>query len=100
MASTYPGMLNTAVITTPNVALVSVVVLGANSGRRGLLIYNNSSNSCYVTLGPVANGGTLCCFIIASFTNFTALANVAYGGVLSSIRNAGTGNLVITEFYA
>jgi hypothetical protein len=86
-----------AIITTSSsVGLTSVQIIGANPGRRGIIIYNNSSNSAYITYGPSSVSSTPT-RILATFSQFEMLGPVVYTGVISAVRNAGSGTLTITE---
>lgn len=80
-----------------SVGTSNALVVYANKRRQGLTIYNNSSNSVYITFGPVSNGST-CTRILATFTQFDMLGPAIYRGEISAIRNAGSGALVITEY--
>lgn len=79
-----------------NVALTSVVVAQANPLRRCLYVWNNSSNSAYLTLGPVSNGNTPT-QIVATFTSFVMAQGPVYTGTVSAIRNSGTGLMTAHE---
>ncbi len=82
--------------TTTNVLLVSVVVAAANSNRKGFIIFNNSSNSTYVTLGSTSVAAT-CTRLIATFTSWEVTTGVIWTGVISAIRNAGSGGVTVYE---
>lgn len=82
--------------TSANVATTSVLIVQANLFRRCLYIWNNSSNSAYITFGPVSSGSTPTA-IVPSFTSFVMNAGPIYTGPISAIRNAGTGNMTTTE---
>ena len=81
---------------SPSVTTASQVVVEANPRRRGLLIYNNSTNSVYLTYGPTSVSATPT-RILATFTQFENLGPTLYMGAISAIRNAGSGSLIITE---
>lgn len=81
---------------SPNVAQASVVIAAANPRRMGYLVYNNGSNSCYICLGATASGA-LCHKILASFATWECYGPVCYTGVMSAIRNAGTGTINVCE---
>lgn len=88
---------STATITnSPAVTTLTQVIVAANPARKGLVIYNNSANSIYLSYGPTANSNTLCTRVLATFTQFDMPAPI-YTGVISGIRNAGTGFCVVTE---
>lgn len=73
----------------------SVLVMNDNPNRKGFMLYNNSSNSVYVTFGATS-ASNACSVIIASFQQFIFMS--PYVGKISGIRNAGTGNVIVTEF--
>lgn len=83
-------------VTTTNVATSSVVICAANPDRKGLFIWNNSSNSGYVAFALTATsaGPT---FIQATFSTYTMTMGTIWTGAVSAIRNAGTGNMVVWE---
>lgn len=81
--------------TTASVGTTSVLVLQKNRYRRGLVIYNNSSNSVYVSFSTTANSANKMTAIIPTFNQWTAPE--FYIGPVSAIRNAGSGVLMITE---
>lgn len=78
------------------VTTTSVNIMPANVNRKGLYIYNNSSNSGYLSFGSPANSNTNMTVIIASFTTF-AMPKPIYTGAIHAIRNAGTGTFLLTE---
>lgn len=80
-----------------SITTVSQLVVPYNKRRKGLTIYNNSSNSVYITFGPTSAGAT-CTRILGSFTQFDMLGPVVYKGEISAIRNSGSGALIITEY--
>lgn len=82
--------------TSATVTTSSVVIAPANPARRGIIIYNNSGNSRYLTFGPTASSAT-CTMIIPTFAHIMMLGPVVYTGPISAIGNAGTGNFTITE---
>src|SRR6266403_820089 len=84
-------------VTSVNVATSSVQLIGANPNRKGMRIYNNSSNSIYLTSVSPANSGTNLFAIVATFTAFE-FNNILYRGPVYGIRNAGTGAVITTEF--
>lgn len=83
----------------PSVAAGNSVLLSApNPARRGFIIWNNSSNSTYISLDTVSVAST-CAWIIATFQS-KDFVNFAYTGAISAIRNSGTGTWTIYEFFA
>jgi hypothetical protein len=66
-----------------------------NTLRKGLIIWNNSSNSVYLSYESVANSAS-CTFILATFQSWV-MPNPIYTGIISAIRNSGTGTLTVWE---
>lgn len=94
--TTIPSFTScTMVSPAVNVLLVSVVIAPANANRKGFMIWNNSSNSAYVTFGPTSNSSTPNS-IVPTFTTLTFI--YGYTGAISAIRNAGSGTCVVWEF--
>lgn len=88
---------NAMITNSPVVTTLSQVIVSANPHRVGLIIYNNSANSIYLTFGPIANSNTLCTRALATFTQFDMLSGTIYTGEIAGIRNSGTGYCVVTE---
>jgi hypothetical protein len=82
--------------TSASVATTSVQIIDSNPNRRCLYIWNNSSNSAYITFGPVSSGSAPTA-IVASFTSFVMNSGVIYTGAISAIRNSGAGTMTVTE---
>lgn len=81
-----------------NVALTSVVIVPPNSKRIGIMLYNNSANSGYVNFAATASSAA-CSVIIATFATWNwPFVDFCYTGQMSAIRNAGSGNFIVTEF--
>lgn len=90
---------NAAVISvSPTITTLSQVVLASNPARVGMVIYNNSANTVYLSFADTANSGTKCGYALPSFTQLAFLQGLIYTGTISGIRNAGTGTCVVTEF--
>lgn len=85
-----------ALITVTPVAVASAVIAQPNPRRIAFIIYNNSANSVYISYGATAVSAQ-CTRIIATYTQVEVNATVCYTGVLSAIRNTGTGNVIVTE---
>lgn len=77
-----------------NVLLSSVQIAPANPNRKGFIVFNNSTNSTYVTMGATSSSAS-CTKLIATFTSWECYS--PYTGVLSAIRNAGSGNAVFYD---
>lgn len=83
----------------PSVAAgTSALLVGENPSRRGFVIWNNSSNSCYISCDTVSIAAS-CTWILATFQAKEVLS-IAYTGPLSAIRNSGTGTWTVWEFLA
>lgn len=90
--------VTTKAVTATNTLLVSVVIAAANVNRKAFSIWNNGSNSAYVTFGATSTSAAPT-FILATFTSITFFTPVVWTGQISAIRNAGSGNMVVTEFF-
>ncbi len=93
MAQPY---VSATIITTASILLVSQKVLDVNAARKGLIIYNNSTNSVYIAFDSTVNSGTHMTAIIPTFAQWIA-PTPCYTGAVAAIRNAGNGALFITE---
>ncbi len=92
----YRTPICTPVTPGVNVLLASVVIAPANPRRIGFYIFNNSSNSVYVTLGPTS-ASSFCTQLIATFATWACNDPICYTGVISAIRNAGSGVCTVHE---
>lgn len=79
---------------------VSYQVVDANVRRVGLIFYNNSGNTAYVTYGTSSNASSPT-FIVPSYQSVYFLSDSAvWTGPISAIRNAGSNanfSMVVTE---
>lgn len=92
-----PYTTSTQTVTTAaNVALTSVQLVGTNKNRTGFIIWNNSSNSAYVTFGPTSSSSTPT-QIIPTFQSWQVLSGAIWQGPISAIRNAGSGSMTVYE---
>ncbi len=80
-----------------NVLTTSVVIAPANSLRKGMIIFNNSANSAYVSLAATCVAAT-CTRLIATYTSWECFWTTYYTGPISAIRNSGTGVMTVWEF--
>lgn len=85
-------------ITSPSVTTSSVQIIEANRYRRGFSIWNNSSNSAYISFGTTASSATPTA-IIPTFQTFQMFTGVVWTGEISAIRNSGSGTLTVTEIW-
>lgn len=81
-----------------NILLVSLLVAAADTNCIGFTIWNNSANSAYIVFGPTATSAAPT-YIHPTFSTLAFFGPVIYTGVISSIRNAGSGTIVVTRFY-
>lgn len=86
-----------SVYTSSSVATgTSTVVCPANTNRKAFCLWNNGANSGYDTFGPYsASAGPTT--IHASFTSLCYFGPVVYTGVVSAIRNSGSGTYTCHE---
>ncbi len=82
--------------TITNVLLASVQIVPANPDRKGLVIFNNSANSCYVSPENPAVAAS-CMRLIATFASWECYGPTVYTGPLYCIRNSGSGNVTVWE---
>lgn len=82
--------------TKVNVTTGSVILVPANPKRKGFYIYNNSANSVYLTFDSVSLSAEPT-MILATFTQASMVAGLVYTGVISAIRNSGTGHCIVWE---
>jgi hypothetical protein len=94
-----PGQTATVTPVSPgvNVTTTSVVIAPANPNRRGFVIFNNSSNSAYVSLAATSVAST-CTRLVAAFASWEMVGGLAYTGPISAIRNSGAGIVTVWEF--
>lgn len=83
--------------TTPAIATASVQLVAANPNRRGFQIWNNSSNSIYISWDSVSASSTPA-IILAAFQSYSMTTGVIWTGPISGIRNAGSGTCTVWEF--
>lgn len=88
---------NEAKQTITTVGNTSVKIANKNPYRQGLIIFNNSSNSMYVSFkGPAVAAN--CIRVIASYSSWEYQLPVCYTGEIYAIRNSGTGAVTVWEF--
>lgn len=87
---------NSTTVTGANVILSSVQLVAANPNRKGFIVFNNSTNSTYITLGPVSVAAT-CSRLLATFASWEVMSGVTWTGPISAIRNAGSGVCTVFE---
>ena len=88
----------TATITTVNVTSVSILLLAANSARKGLIIRNAGGNTLYLgfSVTTTTAGATRTIGTAVGDETYEFLGPV-YTGAISAIRGSGSGDAVITE---
>lgn len=95
--STAPIAVSTAKITvSPVITTVSQPIIAPNPDRKGLTLYNNSANTVYCAYAPTTITTSIITFQIATFASWT-MPDPVYTGVISGIRNSGTGTVIATE---
>lgn len=82
---------------TSSVGTVSTLVSERNSARRGFVLFNNSANSCYLSLST-ASVAAHCAAIVPTFNQF--VFPYPYVGEISVIRNSGSGVCTLWELVA
>jgi hypothetical protein len=84
--------------TTASVAANTSALICADNPRRvGLTVWNNSSNSCYISFeSPASSAAPVT--ILATFQTWTHPPGVIYTGPVYAIRNAGTGTWTTWEW--
>lgn len=87
---------SSTITVSPTIATSAVLVLSANPLRKGLFIYNNSANSVYMAFDTTVSSANHMTLILATYSTFIMTLPI-YTGPIAAIRNAGTGNLLITE---
>lgn len=85
------------VTNVPNIALISTKIVSANKARLGMIIYNNSTNSIYLCAASPCSSASSLFAIVPTYASYPLTA-VQYTGEIYGIRNAGSGNVVVTEF--
>jgi len=85
----------TAVLTNVTVSNISATLLTANASRRRFLLYNDSGALIFVAFAATATN-TAYTIELPNNTLYESELN-DYTGVISAIRNAGTGAVRVTE---
>src|SRR5882672_9745830 len=84
----------TVVKTVTSVTTASKVIAVANPKRCAFVIFNNSSNSTYVSFVDPSVAAQ-CTRLIATFTSWEWFSHIIYTGVITAIRNAGSGDITV-----
>lgn len=74
----------------------SRLIAESNPDRKGFFIWNNSSNSCYIAFATTAVSSSPIA-IIPAWQYFRMVEGTIWLGEIAAVRNAGTGNIVVTE---
>lgn len=80
------------------ITTVSVLLVGSNPKRKGMYIWNNSSNSAYISFGATSSSATPT-FIVAAFSTLRFDGPAIYTGPVSAVRNSGTGTITTYEIH-
>lgn len=91
-----PHTSSGCVETSVNVTTASVILVPANPNRKGVVIFNNSSNSVYVKYAATSVAST-CTKLIATYASWEPVSPVCYTGPISAIRNSGSGVVTVFE---
>lgn len=83
--------------TTPSITTASVQLVGTNPNRRGFQVWNNSSNSIYLSWDSTSSSATPS-VILASFQTYSMTSGVIWTGPIAGIRNSGSGTCTVWEF--
>ncbi len=86
----------TSKITSIAVGASSIQVLKSNPNRHGLVIYNDAGSKVYVGFGISAD--PYFTLVIAPNDHWYCPLPI-YSGVVSAVRNSGSGALLITELW-
>jgi len=98
------GVLTTATVSvSPVITTVSTLIIAANAARLGLILFNQSANSIYLSTKTPAVASTTTFYILPTFTQVSIgflTPGQIYTGAIYGIRNSGTGTVICTEFTA
>jgi hypothetical protein len=84
------------VTTSVSVTTASVLIATTNTSRKGFIIWNNSSNSIYLSFAPTSSSST-CTYILPTFASWVYNGPIIYQGPISGIRNSGSGTVTLYE---
>ena len=84
----------TATLTNVAASASSVTVLASNAARKGAIVYNDSSATCYLKFGSAA---TATSYTVALGGQAYYEAPFGYTGILCGIWAVASGNARITE---
>lgn len=91
-----PSSASSAIVTkTAGITTSSQVIAPANENRVGMLIWNPTANSVYISYSGFCDGNTQTAIILNNTT--WVMPTPVYTGVISCIRNAGSGAINVTE---
>lgn len=79
-----------------SILLVSKPIVGENLDRVGLILWNASANSVYVTFAASGDAANTVAVIIGAWSTWVMPMPV-YRGPLSGVRNSGSGKVIATE---
>ena len=89
--------ISTYLKTSTPVVTASIKIANINKNRKGFVVFNNSSNSVYITYGETAVAAT-CTRILATFNQFESFSTTCWTGEMYAIRNSGSGQVTVWEF--
>jgi hypothetical protein len=89
-----------ATSTLANVAssATNVTLRASNTARLGLMLYNDSTSSCYVKFGATASATSFTVFM--GPTAYYELPNPCYSGIVDGVWIVANGNMRVTELTA
>lgn len=92
-----PQTSSISTITSVASSATNVILLASNSSRKGAVLYNNSTQICYMKLGVTASNTS---FTIAMNPGSTFIddGNPIYTGEIDGIWVSSNGSMLVTEF--
>lgn len=95
VANVVSVVASTATISNLASSASTQVVLAANAGRKGFLLFNDSTQTCYVAFASTASTSMFTMKLIAGMTYQNEA--IMYTGIISAIWDSANGALRITE---
>lgn len=95
VANVTSVIATTATITSISSSTSSQTVLASNGNRKGFLLFNDSTQSCYVSFASTSSTSTFTMLLISGMTYQNEA--IIYTGVISAIWSSANGALRVTE---
>lgn len=92
------GRPATATLTNVGSSATNVTLKASNTARLGLMLYNDSTSSCYVKFGATASSTSFTVFM--GPTAYYELPSPCYSGIVDGIWVSANGNMRVTELSA